>query len=1262
MAAIDEFLGLVQKAQRARTNSGDAAALGLTTELIRERFGVSDAVAKALAADVLAGDPTSFEKMRGRVEIPAGETITLPSGSTVANVDFTNTSSAQAPILTLGTTTRAFEKSDAHSGISVLNKDGGVWIYGPGSVAIVDRENDIITGPALREALPQLLLRARLSLQHLDVLVGEIVSSADVGGRVYKTEVRPVTAQDIAEFPLLKANAKEGDEALWVLGKLYSDNKFSQEVVERVLKGELGCYSISGQAVSESKKIDCSGYSCKFVNTIERVALSACTICAVGMNQSSGFRVIAKAGEKEGVFTLLSKEAAEALAKSEEDCNCGGDCCKDKLVKEVPPKDAEEKKLPLGTPVYPKGPTVYARPSEDAGTKPPKEDEEYYDKPDHSEDAKIPVTEESQDSSYLQRALENAVRDLAIHEMIAKLDHAEDDPAKYIIDANGEVKHRDEIKEADDAVLAEIGELKELLSQFMAAPQPEPIASPEDDFPMGVPGDVAPTPAPDVEDVSPVEDSPPVASDAPPTEEAPVKETPVEEDVEEKAKPRLQMVHEKKRDDATFKALHEALDAIGREPNWAEQLLAKLEKSWVPHPTASGKVAARNTVSGDVRYGEEAERLLSGGASRAAGAADMGAMFDPSTSNLRGGPPKYNDPSETAPGRAAQNRALDRNAKPDPQPALGVASAPAQVATEAGYKPGTQSHQDVADITANRARSDDAMRSAGVDMSSSPEDQLRQYNATRSKPEPKPTIMPGEEGAYEIPESSRTREMQGLTGQRQAQLEDIASKVPTREEFQSAVKELRALMSRGNNMTPQEGQRLGEILTLTRGHGLGGTVPPYEQIYQGREPTEEKAGPKPQLGPNPPNRVPGHRATEAYRHAEATGHNPIRAEGEAHKRMRTYDKKPPALGAAAALEEKANPVARERDAVAGSEFAITTPRGVNAGTHGGRASGDREARHTAQGRAYRTSKPKPADYSAASRLKALNARMDDLLTKDAKLAVIHRILDQLEGQVEQAEQQIVEELDAEIPGHIEDAAPRPVMDQYRTQARVAAYDQGSLAPGAYGKSPNGDMKQETVEDFDIIQKPDEEVSPDAPPMGAQPPEQIPPPGDPLAGNPGDATMDAQSGTGAVESGPADAGQALVASVYEDCRGTCDDKTQCARTAWEAAKSAGYEPTLKSLKHSNRFREVEDLAKSLGLESPHKLANVIAGTEIVAFCKDCDNGRRKYDAVDSFFAVVRKAVAGEAKNTSRLSALDHFAFKKEYPVLERACNVLLRSSK
>ncbi len=157
--------------------------------------------------------------------------------------------------------------------IRILKQDNGEFlIYGPASVPVVDREGDRIRADALQLALSQLLKRGRLSLGHEDILVGDILPEREVGGKLYKTEVK--------------------NNRLMVLGNIWDDSEDCQETRQRVEKGELKSYSISGKVRKGGSQRICDSSGC--FRDIFKIDLSAVTVCEKGMNQLANFDVLQK--------------------------------------------------------------------------------------------------------------------------------------------------------------------------------------------------------------------------------------------------------------------------------------------------------------------------------------------------------------------------------------------------------------------------------------------------------------------------------------------------------------------------------------------------------------------------------------------------------------------------------------------------------------------------------------------------------------------------------------------------------------------------------------------------------------------------------------------------------------------------------------------------------------------------------------------------------------------------------------------------------
>lgn len=200
---------------------------------------------------------------------------------------------------------------------TVFKAEDDFIIWGPASVEVVDKEGDRIHAEALEDALPQLLKRGRLSLEHSDQLVGEIIESfeleepveLEVDGQTFKRK----------EFPTDVMDFDGQDTALYVCGKIYDDTRQSRRVRESIEEGELNSYSISGEALVSRSKIE----NGEPVNDIVEMDLSAVTVCEEGMNQHASFATVKKDGyvqvgkkeDSEGnlVPNLVPKEEAEKI-------------------------------------------------------------------------------------------------------------------------------------------------------------------------------------------------------------------------------------------------------------------------------------------------------------------------------------------------------------------------------------------------------------------------------------------------------------------------------------------------------------------------------------------------------------------------------------------------------------------------------------------------------------------------------------------------------------------------------------------------------------------------------------------------------------------------------------------------------------------------------------------------------------------------------------------------------------------------------------
>lgn len=182
-------------------------------------------------------------------------------------------------------------KMKSTTGILPLFKadNGDMVIWGPASVEVVDKEGDRIRGEALENALPQLLRRQRLSLEHSDQLVGEILESFETDEEI-TVEVDGKTYTR-SEFPTDVLELDDMEASLFVAGKVWDDTRQSRQVQTDIENGDIDSYSISGESLVATTKYE----EGDVVNDIKELDLSAVTLCEEGMNQKAKFGVVSKA-------------------------------------------------------------------------------------------------------------------------------------------------------------------------------------------------------------------------------------------------------------------------------------------------------------------------------------------------------------------------------------------------------------------------------------------------------------------------------------------------------------------------------------------------------------------------------------------------------------------------------------------------------------------------------------------------------------------------------------------------------------------------------------------------------------------------------------------------------------------------------------------------------------------------------------------------------------------------------------------------------
>jgi len=183
-----------------------------------------------------------------------------------------------------------FGKSISDGGeFVILKSEQDLVIAGYASVDVVDKQNDKITLPAIKEAANKFMKGDRyrnVMITHSNVQVGEVVNQwSDSNGKVLKTGV--------------------DDTGFFVVIKLRSDIEKAKEVARDIRRGNLRSFSIGGQAISKTNRYDADVGSYKEIDKLE---LHEITICEEGINPEAKFNIV-KEDKK------MSEEIEKALAE-----------------------------------------------------------------------------------------------------------------------------------------------------------------------------------------------------------------------------------------------------------------------------------------------------------------------------------------------------------------------------------------------------------------------------------------------------------------------------------------------------------------------------------------------------------------------------------------------------------------------------------------------------------------------------------------------------------------------------------------------------------------------------------------------------------------------------------------------------------------------------------------------------------------------------------------------------------------------------------
>jgi HK97 family phage prohead protease len=203
--------------------------------------------------------------------------------------------------------------------ILLKSRSSDLVVAGYASVEMVDKQGDLITKPALKDAFGKFMKSPgfrNVQLAHSNIQVGEVIPNyEDTSGRVWKSEV--------------------DETGMFVVIKLRNDIEKAREVAAEIRKGNLKSFSIGGQAFERVNKHDGTRGDYR---EISRMELHEVTICEKGINPEAQFRILKEdttnkgenmtddentMSELQNVLERLSKrlddaDEAEAAVKAED--------------------------------------------------------------------------------------------------------------------------------------------------------------------------------------------------------------------------------------------------------------------------------------------------------------------------------------------------------------------------------------------------------------------------------------------------------------------------------------------------------------------------------------------------------------------------------------------------------------------------------------------------------------------------------------------------------------------------------------------------------------------------------------------------------------------------------------------------------------------------------------------------------------------------------------------------------------------------------
>jgi len=186
--------------------------------------------------------------------------------------------------------------------ITILKGANDLIVAGYASVEVVDKQGDVITKEALKQAFRKFMENPsyrNVQLAHSNIQVGDVVPNyTDSEGRLWKSEV--------------------DDVGMFVVVQLRNDIEKAKEVSAEIRKGVLRGFSIGGQAFKRVRKSDAKRGDYQEISKLE---LHEITICEKGINPEATFSILKEDTEVKNMTTEndddMMKQMSDVLSRLE---------------------------------------------------------------------------------------------------------------------------------------------------------------------------------------------------------------------------------------------------------------------------------------------------------------------------------------------------------------------------------------------------------------------------------------------------------------------------------------------------------------------------------------------------------------------------------------------------------------------------------------------------------------------------------------------------------------------------------------------------------------------------------------------------------------------------------------------------------------------------------------------------------------------------------------------------------------------------------